>query len=155
MFTLTIKELSQAKTSFDHLAALDSVKAAIKLRLAPIIRSVKQHLEDAQEARLSLFKTYGKPSETVPGNYELPPDVSIEIKRTLYEALESLNSEPIQIPGKKIPFEAVAEASYVQPGVGRVSLTAEDLQLLDWIIDLPAEEDAETPAVEKAAHATA
>jgi len=154
MFTLTIQELISSKPAFDRLAALDGVKPAIKLRMVPIVRSVKQHLEDANAARLDLFKHFGTPSETAPGDYEVKPDAPIEAKRAVRDGWQSILEESIQIPGKKIPFEVIAEATYVTPMAGRVGLTAEDLCLLEWVVELPAEEAAEAIPSEKAKAAT-
>lgn len=153
MSTLTIKELLNAKMAFDRLTALDTVKPAIKLRLVPISRSVKQHIEDFNEAMISLFKQYGTPVENQPGNYEVRHDAPAENKQAVADGRESLLAESVQIPGKKIPYEAISEASYVMQDAGRVTLTTDDLVMLDWVIELPAEEAAEVPATAQAATA--
>lgn len=154
MFSLTIKDLYKVQEAFNRLTSLDNLAPAIKLRLVPIKRSFDQHLEDANNARLDIFKRFG---EKLPGtgNYQIPENASDEIKDAVYDGWQAILDESVSIPGKRVPFETVAQASYLAREGGRAQLTVGDLLNLDWIIEMPASEDAETeaPAEAMAAHA--
>lgn len=143
MFTLTVEELLNSQASLQKLTDNAAIAPAIKLRLVPIKRSYDQHAKDAQDARLDLFKHFGTPVEDRPGDYEVKPDAPPENKQAITDGWKAILAESVQIPGKKIPFETISGAP----------LSTADLLNLEWLIEIPAEQEAEAPATAAAASA--
>lgn len=154
-FTLTIKELLDMKGSFDKLTQMDTLPQAVKTRLAPIARSIKEHISDANEARTALFKQYGSPSETDDEDYDLRKSTPEQIRAVNAEWREVLKGE-VEIPGKMLTWETVANATYIvmgERGAFRASLVTDDLLALDWLIKLPAQSEEVEEELPQAAQA--
>lgn len=138
---ITIEELFSAQEAFGKLARNESIAPAIKLRLLPITRSFDQHVKDANEVRLGLFKKYGTPTET--GNdFTMEGSTPENLKALQSDWRETLSSLLI-IPGKRLRFE----------NISGVSLSTADLMNLDWLIEFPAEVEDEAPESAAAAKA--
>jgi hypothetical protein len=139
---ITIEELFNSQEGFTKLVRNESIAAAIKLRLRPITVSFDQHLKDAQETRVELFKKYGTPIESDPENFEIKPDDKAA-QKAVSDAWREVLATEVTIPGKKIKFENISGAP----------LTTGDLVNLEWLIEFPAEVEEELPQAAQAATA--
>ena len=140
---ITVEELFNAQEAFTKLIRNESLAAAIKLRLRPITVSFDQHLKDASETRVELFKKHGTPVEGDANNYEIKPDDKAA-QKAVTEAWREVLATAVEAPGKKIKFENVSGAP----------LNTADLVNLEWLIEFPEDAENELPA-EVAAKAAA
>lgn len=160
MFNLTYEEVNRAQPFLEKLAACDSLAAAINTRIVTIKRSFDQHFKDLNDARSALRKKYGIPVKGQPDQFDIPIDDIAAITAANAE-LKDLGEEVVTIPGKKIPYENISQASYLVNGFtegglpmhSRAKLAPSDLLRLEWLIEFPADVEAEAPAQAVAATA--
>lgn len=143
MLTITVESLFNTQEAFAKLVRNDSLAPAIKLRLRPITVSLDQHLKDANETRVELFKKHGTPVEGDADNYEIKPDDKAA-QKAVSDAWREVLATAVEIPGKKIKFE----------NISGTPLNTADLVNLEWLIEFPADEESDLPA-EVAAKAAA
>ncbi len=143
MLTITVESLFNTQEAFAKLVRNDALAPAIKLRLRPITVSLDQHLKDANETRVELFKKHGTPVENDSENYEIKPDDKAA-QKAVTDAWREVLATAVEIPGKKIKFENVSGAP----------LNTMDLVNLEWLIEFPEDAENELPA-EVAAKAAA
>lgn len=143
MLTITVESLFNTQEAFTKLVRNDELAPAIKLRLRPITVSLDQHLKDANETRVELFKKHGTPVEGDTDNYEIKPD-NKAAQKAVSDAWREVLATAVEVPGKKIKFENISGAP----------LNTADLVNLEWLIEFPEDVESELPS-EVAAKAAA
>lgn len=142
MLTITVESLFNTQEAFAKLIRNDALAPAIKLRLRPITVSLDQHLKDANETRVELFKKHGTPVENDSGNYEIKPDDKAA-QKAVSDAWREVLATAVEVPGKRLKFENVSGAP----------LSTVDMMNLEWLIEFPADVEDEAPAQAVAATA--
>lgn len=135
---VTVKQLNESSVSFSKLLGLSGVPANVRVRLARVAKRIEEESKAINEQRIELFKKHGKQVDdkeewTMEG-------ATAEALKAFRDEEKVLLDEILPLPGKPISFESISGCD----------LSAADiLRLGDWLIELPAEEEA------KAATATA
>jgi hypothetical protein len=112
------------------------IKTAAALK--PILEKASKAMKDYDADRLEVCKKYGKLNETS-GDYEFLNEEG-ELDKEKFEAFSKEGGDLLQkeltFPGK--PFG-------VSQFFSSQSITANDLMILDWLIDVPVETEATEP----------
>ena len=138
---ITVEELFNSQEAFAKLARNESIAPAIKLRLLPVTRSFDQHVKDANDVRLGLFRQYGSPIEGA-DDFTLEGASAENVKAVQNGWKEALKVS-ITVAGKRLKFE----------NISGVNLSTIDLMNLEWLIEVPVEVEDEVPATAVAATA--
>lgn len=140
---ITVEELFNSQEAFAKLARNESLAPAIKLRLLPVTRSFDQHVKDANEVRLGLFRQFGSPIEGA-DDFTLEGASAESVKAVQNGWKEALKTS-INIAGYRLKFD-----TSIVSGLSTV-----DLMNLEWLIEVPEDVETDLPSDVAAKAATA